>query len=107
VLGLIGVGKQGVSAAVERVRHLLRADVSRDVCAAHGGRAGPGWLKIAALSSFCPRSYSSRSRLPIVQVESRLAFAAKISGVIVIANAIGAGIFLRFRLVPQSSAGIL
>jgi hypothetical protein len=40
-----------------------------------------------------------------VQVESRLAFAAKITGVIAIANAIGVGIFLRFHRALRDSSG--
>ena len=58
IAGLIGVGKQeGVSAAVERVGDLLRADLSRDVRdSARGPRKAvsrpPLWLKVAALSGF-------------------------------------------------------
>ena len=109
VLGLIGVGKQeafqllwNASGIFYGLTYLVMFALPMA-----DGRA-PGWLKIAALSGFLATLlFVAISILPIVQVESRLLFAAKISGVIVIANAIGAGIFLRFRLAPQGSAGIL
>ena len=109
VLGLIGVGKQeafqllwNASGIFYGLTYLVMFALPMA-----DGRA-PGWLKIAALSGFLSTLlFVAISILPIVQVESRLAFAAKISGIIVIANAIGAGIFLRFRLAPQGSAGTL
>jgi len=53
-----------------------------------------GWLKAAAISGFAATLlFVVISILPIVQVESRFLFAAKISSVIVIANAVGVLIF--------------
>src|SRR5262249_4043945 len=54
----------------------------------------PGWLKVAALSGFASTLlFVVISILPIVQVENRVAFALKISGVVLIANGIGAAIY--------------
>jgi hypothetical protein len=62
------------------------------------GVRSPLWLKIAALSGFVMTLlFVVLSILPIVQVESRVVFALKISSVIVIANAIGLGIFMGKR----------
>ena len=52
------------------------------------------WVKIAASSGFAMTFlFVVISILPIVHVESRFLFAAKISGVITMANAIGLLIF--------------
>jgi hypothetical protein len=60
-------------------------------------RRAPALLKIAALSGLLATLlFVVISILPIVQVENRFLFAAKISAVVVGANAIGAAIFLRF-----------
>jgi amino acid transporter len=54
----------------------------------------PWWLKLAALSGFIMTLlYVGLSVLPIVQVDSRLLFAAKVGGVILLANVIGAVVF--------------
>ena len=58
----------------------------------------PLWLKAAALSGFLMTLlYVVLSILPIVQVESRLIFALKISSLIVLANVLGLAIFLSKR----------
>jgi amino acid transporter len=55
----------------------------------------PIWLKIAALSGFLMTFlYVALSVVPIIQVESRLLFAVKITGLIVVTNIIGFLIFL-------------
>jgi glutamate:GABA antiporter len=61
-----------------------------------GVKPGPSpWLKIAAGSGFLMTLlYVVVSVLPIVQVKNRLSFMAKIGGVIIAANVIGAAIFL-------------
>jgi hypothetical protein len=52
------------------------------------------WLRAAALSGFLMTVlYVTLSILPIVQVESRLLFAAKICGLILAANAVGVATF--------------
>jgi amino acid transporter len=54
----------------------------------------PVWVVLAAISGFgTTLLFVVLSILPIVQVESRLTFAAKISAVVVIANAIGLALF--------------
>lgn len=59
------------------------------------GSRAPWWLKIAAgfgfLASLTGAFYTI---FPIIEVESRFLFAAKIIGVVIVANAIGAAIFL-------------
>jgi amino acid transporter len=55
----------------------------------------PIWVKLVALSGFLMTLlFVSLSIVPIVQVESRLLFAAKITGLIVSTNIIGLAIFL-------------
>jgi glutamate:GABA antiporter len=55
----------------------------------------PLWLKIAASSGFLMTLlYVVVSVFPIVQVKSQASFTAKVSGVIIAANIIGAAIFL-------------
>jgi len=55
----------------------------------------PVWLKIASLSGFLMTLlYVTLSVFPIIQVESQATFTAKISGVIIGANIIGAVIFI-------------
>jgi glutamate:GABA antiporter len=54
----------------------------------------PLWLKICALSGFLMTLlYVSLSIVPIIPVESRLLFALKISGLIVLTNALGFAIY--------------
>jgi amino acid transporter len=68
----------------------------------------PLWLKAVALSGFLMTLlYVVLSIAPIIQVESRLMFGIKISGLIVVANAIGVAIFLvvgRKRQAKQTRA---
>jgi glutamate:GABA antiporter len=55
----------------------------------------PLWLKIAAASGFLMTLlYVVVSVIPIVEVKSQASFTAKVSGVIITANIIGAAIFL-------------
>ncbi len=59
------------------------------------GSHAPWWLKIAATLGFIASVTGAFYTIfPIIEVESRFLFAAKIIVVVVIANAIGAGIFL-------------
>ena len=58
----------------------------------------PFWLKLCALSGLVMTLlYVALSVVPIIHVESRLSFALKISGLIVVANGVGAGLFLAYR----------
>jgi len=58
------------------------------------GTRPPIWLKVAALSGFLMTLlFVVLSILPIIQVESRLVFALKISSLIVLTNLVGLAIF--------------
>ena len=104
VAGLIGVGKQeafqllwNASGIFYALTYLVMFAIPfAGVRVIRDG--APLWLKLAALSGFLMTLlYVGLSILPIVQVESRVAFAIKISLVIAIANVVGAAIFLSKR----------
>jgi len=58
----------------------------------------PLWLKFACASGFLVSLlYIGLTIVPIISVESRLSFAAKIITVVVLANALGAGLYLLGR----------
>jgi len=107
VLGLIGVGKQEAFQLLWNASGIFYGLTYLVMFALPiADRRAPAWLKIAALSGFLTTLlFVGISILPIVQVESRFLFAAKISIVVVVANAIGIGIFLRFYRVLQGSTG--
>jgi len=100
--GLVGVGKQeafqllwNASAIFYALTYLVMFAIP-----IAGTRAiresAPVWLKVAALSGFLMTLlFVMLSILPIVQVESRLAFALKITVVILLTNAAGLAIYLR------------
>ena len=95
VVGLIGVGKQeafqllwNASGIFYGLTYLVMFAIPL------ADPRASAWLKLAAFSGFATTlGFVLISILPIVQVESRLLFAAKISGVVLTANAIGVGIF--------------
>jgi len=61
----------------------------------------PLWLKIACASgALVSLLYIGLTVVPIISVESRLSFAAKIIAVVVVANALGAGLYLLGRKRP-------
>jgi len=101
LIGMIGVGQQeafqllwNASGVFYALTYLVMFAIPLFGLKAAGARL-PLWLKIAALSGFLMTLlYVGLSVFPIVQVESRLAFAAKIATVIVGANVIGAAVFL-------------
>ena len=104
VAGLIGVGRQeafqllwNASAIFYALTYLVM--FALPIVGLRGrGERPPLWLRGAALSGFLMTGlYVTLSILPIVQVESRLVFAAKICGLIVVTNAIGLVIFLGKR----------
>ena len=89
---------RGVSAAVQRERNVLRADVRRDVRDSDlVGLRGitprpPLWLRVASMSGLLMTVlYVVLSVFPIIEVESVATFAFKISLVIVVANASASG----------------
>ena len=96
IAGLIGVGKQeafqllwNASAIFYALTYLVMFALPIFAI------ASPGWLKLASISGFLMTlAFVVLSILPIVQVESRVSFALKISTVVVLTNAAGLGIFL-------------
>jgi amino acid transporter len=101
IAGLIGVGKQeafqllwNASAVFYALTYLVMFAIP--VVGLRGaGVRPPLWLKAAAVSGFLMTLlYVVLALVPIVQVESRLAFALKMASLIIVTNIIGAGIFL-------------
>jgi amino acid transporter len=104
IAGLIGVGKQEAfqllwngSAVFYALTYLVMFAIP--VIGLRGaGVTPPLWLKAAAISGFLMTVlYVVLALVPIVHVESRLLFAVKLGGLIVVTNAIGAAIFLARR----------
>jgi amino acid transporter len=104
IAGLIGVGKQeafqllwNASAIFYALTYLVMFAIPI------AGVAAPAWLKLASASGFLMTlAFVALSILPIVQVESRMIFALKISVVVVLTNGVGAAIFLgRRRSLPR------
>ncbi len=99
VAGLIGVGKQeafqllwNASAIFYALTYLVMFAIPIFAL------RSPAWLKVASASGFLMTlAFVILSILPIVQVESRLSFALKISSVVVVTNAAGLAIFLSRR----------
>ena len=99
VAGLVGVGKQeafqllwNASAIFYALCYLVMFALPMFAV------PSPWWMKGAALSGFLMTlAFVVLSILPIVQVESRLTFALKISAVVVLTNVAGAAIFLGRR----------
>jgi len=104
IVGLIGVGKQeafqilwNASGTFYAMAYLAMFAVPI-VGLRSAGVKPPLWLKIAALSGFLMTVLNIVvSIVPLVQVESKFAFAAKITGLIVLTNLIGAAIYLAAR----------
>ncbi|MGA9770620.1 MAG: APC family permease [Blastocatellia bacterium] len=101
LVGMIGVGQQeafqllwNASGVFYALTYLVMFAIPLFGLKAVGVRL-PVWLKAASLSGFLMTLlYVGLSVFPIVQVESPLAFAAKIATVIIAANLIGAAVFL-------------
>jgi glutamate:GABA antiporter len=99
--GLIGVGKQeafqllwNASAVFYALTYLVMFAIPLIGLKGSSFRP-PLWLKVAALSGFLMTLLDvALSIVPIIQVESRIMFAAKIGGLIVITNIIGLSIYL-------------
>jgi glutamate:GABA antiporter len=100
LLGLIGVGKQeafqllwNASGVFYALTYLVMFAIPLFGLRGVHPRP-PVWLKICALSGFLMTLlYVSLSVVPIIQVESRGLFALKISGLIVVTNLLGLGIY--------------
>jgi len=101
LVGLIGVGKQeafqllwNASGVFYALTYLVMFAIP--LAGLRGVEPRPPlWLKACALSGFLMTLlYVALSIIPIVQVESRMLFAIKISGLIVLTNILGLGIYL-------------
>ncbi|HXI93584.1 MAG TPA: APC family permease [Blastocatellia bacterium] len=110
LVGLIGVGKQeafqllwnasGVFYALTYVVMFLIPLIGLRAM----NHRPPMWLKITALSGFLMTLlYVALSIVPIIKVESRLMFAAKIGGLIVITNILGLVLFVAVGRRRQSA----
>ena len=104
IVGLIGVGKQeafqllwNASGVFYALTYLVMFAIPLIGLRASGQKV-PIWLKAAASCGFAMTLlYVALSIVPIIQVESRLMFAVKIGGLIMIANLIGLGFYLAAR----------
>jgi amino acid transporter len=102
LIGLIGVGKQeafqllwNASGIFYALTYLVMFAIP---IAGRGAARGPLWLRVASLSGMLMTLlYVTLSILPIVDVASRLAFALKISTVVVVTNVVGWMLFARAR----------
>jgi amino acid transporter len=101
LVGLIGVGKQeafqllwNASGLFYALTYLVMFAIP--VFGLKGAKVQPPvWVKLCALCGlFMVMLYVALSIVPIIKVESQLAFALKISALIVVANIIGLGIYL-------------
>jgi amino acid transporter len=101
LVGLIGVGEQeafqllwNASGIFYALTYLVMFAIPLAGLKGTAERA-PLWLKLASASGLLMTLlYVTLSILPVIKVESRFAFAAKIAAVIVAANLIGAVLFL-------------
>ena len=111
MIGLIGVGKQEAFQLLWNAGGLFYALTYVVMFAIplfglrRAGLRPPMWLKAAALSGFIMTLlYVALSIVPIVEVGSKLGFALKISGLIVVTNLIG---FVIYRLAGRRNANKL
>jgi amino acid transporter len=103
VFGLIGVGKQEAfqllwvaSAVFYALTYLVM--FALPIAGLRGRTPAPLWVKAAALSGFLMTLlYIALAIVPIVQVESRLLFALKLSALVAVTNALGLLIFRKAR----------
>lgn len=101
IVGLIGVGKQeafqllwNASGVFYALTYLVMFAIPLFGLRALGQKI-PWWLKAAAFCGFLMTLlYVALSIVPIIQVESRLMFAVKLGGLIVVTNLIGLIVFL-------------
>jgi amino acid transporter len=100
LVGLIGVGKQEAFQLLWNASGLFYsltylAMFALPLVGLKGSSERPPlWLKLSSLSGLLMTLlYVSLSIVPIIEVESRLSFALKIGGLIVIANLLGLGVF--------------
>jgi amino acid transporter len=110
VAGMIGVGEQEAFQLLDNAAGILYGLTYLVLFAvplvglARSGRA-PLWIRIAAACGFATTAlFVVLSVLPILEVESAAMFALKIGGTVVLANAIGAALYLLRRARPGAHA---
>lgn len=104
IIGLIGVGKQeafqllwNASGVFYAITYLVMFAIPLVGLKASGLKV-PLWLRVAAISGFAMTLLNVViSVVPIIKVESRLLFAVKIGGLIVLTNLIGLSFYLVAR----------
>ncbi|MGH9821094.1 MAG: APC family permease, partial [Pyrinomonadaceae bacterium] len=101
IVGLIGVGKQEAFQLLWNASGVFYALTYLAMFAIplfglrNSGLRLPWWLKLAAASGLAMTLlYVGLSLVPIINVDSRLSFAVKIGGLIVVTNAIGFAIYI-------------
>jgi amino acid transporter len=104
ILGMTGVGEQEAFQLLDNVAGILYGLTYLVLFAvplvglARTGQRAPLWIRIAAAFGFATAVlFVVLSVLPIVDVESRLAFAVKVGGTVVLINAVGAALYLARR----------
>jgi amino acid transporter len=112
VLGMLGTGEQEAFQLLENVGGILYGLTYLVLFAvplvglARTGQRAPLWIRIAASFGFATSLlYVVLSVVPIVDVESPLAFAVKVGGTVVLVNVIGVAMYLVRR--PRRAASEL
>jgi amino acid transporter len=102
--GMIGVGEQEAFQLLDNAAGVLYGLTYLVLFAVplvglgRTGQRAPVWIRVAAAVGFAAvMLYIVLSIVPIVDVVSRLAFALKLGGVVVIANVLGTALYLRRR----------
>jgi len=101
VLGMLGVGEQEAFQVLDNAAGVLYGLTYLVLFAvplvglARSDRRAPAWIRVAAAIGFLTTAlYIVLSVLPIVAVESRLAYAVKIGGTVIVVNLVGAVIYV-------------
>ena len=112
LLGIAGVGMQEANQLLDNAAGIFYATTYVVLfaiplfAAARIGLRAPLWLRVAAASgALVSLLYIALTIVPIVKVESRLSFAAKLIGVAVLFNSIGAALFVAGRRRQRVGAG--
>jgi amino acid transporter len=116
LLGIAGVGMQEANQLLDNAAGIFYAStyvVLFAIPLLAAGRIGlhaPLWLRVACVSgALVSLLYIGLTIVPIVHVENRIAFAAKLIGVALVFNLVGAGLFVagrRGQRVMASSGGV-
>src|SRR6266850_5098640 len=111
LLGIAGVGMQEANQLLDTAAGIFYASTYVVLfaiplfAAARIGLRAPIWLRVAAASgALVSLLYIALAIVPIVRVESRLTFAAKLIGVALVINLIGAALFVAGRRRQRAAA---